>query len=99
MAPKGQIITVKGVPAGCHINLGATYRIRLLSWMAGVKANSGVRVKNTWPRDPPINQDLHPHPRQAMSLASMDQSGPPKQDNPIAKHGQTIGISWYRRGS
>jgi len=28
MAPKGQIITVKGVPAGCHINLGATYRIK-----------------------------------------------------------------------
>jgi hypothetical protein len=64
--------------------------------MDGVKANSGVRRKNTWPRELPINQDLHPYPRQAMSLASMDQNGPPKQDNPIAKHSQTVGISRYR---
>jgi hypothetical protein len=26
----------------------------------------------------------------------MDQDGPPKQDNPIAKYGQTVDISRYR---
>ena len=31
-----------------------------------------------------------------MSLASMDQSGPPEQDNPVAKHGQIVDISRYR---
>ena len=68
----------------------------LLSWMDGVKANTGVRMKNTGPREPSIGQDLHPCPRQAMSLASMDQSGPPEQDNPVAKHGQIVDISRYR---
>ena len=67
----------------------------LLSWMDGVKANSGVRMKNTWPREPSINQALNPYPRQAMRLASTDQNDPPEQDNPIAEHGQIVDISRY----
>src|SRR5207253_6665005 len=75
---------------------GRHYRMRLLSWMCGVKANSRVRMKNTWPWKPSISQRLHPHPRQAMSLAPMDQDGPPEPDNPIAKHGEVIDVSRYR---
>ncbi|HEY6342515.1 MAG TPA: hypothetical protein VIY49_13555, partial [Bryobacteraceae bacterium] len=73
----------------------AVYRMRLLSRMNNVKANSGVWMKSARPRKPSISQGLHPHPRQAISLASMDQNGPPKPDNPIAKHREIVDISWY----
>src|SRR3974390_2229108 len=70
--------------------------MRLLSRMCGVKANSGIRMKNTRPRNPAVSQLLHPRPRQMMFLAPMDQHRPPEPDHPIAECGQTVSVSGYR---
>src|SRR6266851_2297717 len=72
------------------------YRMRLLSWMCGVKATSRVWMENTRLWNPSINQFSHPRPRQVVLLAPMDQHGPPEPDHPIAKSGQTVGVSRYR---
>ena len=36
------------------------YRMRLLSWMCGVKANSGIWMEHTRLREPPVRQSLQP---------------------------------------
>ena len=64
--------------------------------MCGVKANSGVRMKNTRLWNPPISQFSHPRPRQVVLLAPMDQHGPPEPNHPIAECGQTVGVARYR---
>src|ERR1022692_3641603 len=70
--------------------------MRLLSWMCGVKANTGIRMKNTRLGNPSVSQLSHPRPRQMMLLAPMDQHGPPEPDYPIAECGQTVNVSRYR---
>src|SRR5260370_2000868 len=70
--------------------------MRLLSRMCGVKANSGIRMKNTRPRNPAVSQLSHPRPRQMMLLAPMDQYGPPEPDHPIAECAQTVDVSGHR---
>ena len=64
--------------------------------MCGVKANSGIRMKNTRPRNPAVRQSSHPRPSQMMLLAPMDQHRPPEPGHPIAECGQTVGVSRYR---
>src|ERR1035437_1533946 len=70
--------------------------MRLLSWMNGVKANSGVRMEYTRLRKPTICQTLHPRPTQMMPLASMNQHRPPEPHRPIAESIQAVGVSRYR---
>src|SRR5262249_5935200 len=81
----GPAVHSNGVVLWAHIIFVATYRMRLLSWMNGVKANSGIRMKNTRLWDPAIGQSLHPLPGQVMLLAPMDQHGPPEPGQPVAK--------------
>src|SRR5260370_9347540 len=70
--------------------------MRLLSWMNGVKANSGVWMKSTRSWNPSIRQLLHPRPREVVLLTPMDQYGPPEPDHPIAECAQTVDVSGHR---
>src|SRR5215831_802022 len=72
------------------------YCMRLLSWMNSVKANSRVWMKNTRCGNPAVREFAHPHPRQMMLLAPMDQYGPPEPGHPIAEGRQAVKISRYR---
>jgi hypothetical protein len=71
-------------------------RMRLLSWMNGVKANSGVWMEYTRLRKPTICKTLHPRPTQMMPLAAMNQHRPPEPHQPIAESIQAVGVSRYR---
>jgi hypothetical protein len=72
MVAEGRMMTAKGFRLGHHITIEATYRMRLLSWMDGVKANSGIWMENTRLRDPPISELTHPLPSEVVLLAPMD---------------------------
>ena len=69
--------------------------MRLLSWMSGVKANSGIRMKNTRRRNPPTSQLAHPRPSEVALPAPMDQHAPPESGHPRAKCRQTVNVSRY----
>jgi hypothetical protein len=46
------------------------YRMRLLSWMNGIKANLGIRMKNARAWDPPRLQSAHLRPVKVVPLAA-----------------------------
>ncbi len=72
------------------------YRMRLLSWMNGVKADARVRMKNTRLGEPPHLQLPHSRPVQVSPLAATDENLPPQPSNPPAEYVKTIGVARYR---
>jgi hypothetical protein len=50
-------------------------------------------MENTRLGNPTISEVLHLRPSQMMFLAPMNQHGPPEPNHPVAKYGQTIGVS------
>src|ERR1035437_2906625 len=68
----------------------------LLSWMNGVKTNSGVRMLHTRSWDPPLHQSSHSRPIQVTPLAATNQNLPPQPSHPPAEYAEAIGVARHR---
>ena len=70
--------------------------MRLLSWMNGVKANTGQRMENTRLREPSYLQLPHSRPGQVVLLAATNQSLSPQPRHPETEYAEATGIARYR---